>query len=268
MDRKKILQQIANTLHINVQQVKQDGLLQGKFGIAIFFYHYARYTGDESYNDFPNEYIDYISNKTGKDKAENFAEGLSGIGWGIDYLIKNRFIDVADDNIFEEVDNAILQFNLSDFEKEIELPIPLFSKGLYFLQRKNDDTLKTTIPQIERFLQKNNPLQLPVVYIYSIMYVLSECIKMNIEPDLGNNLFEKLQSVFAYKNGTEIMNKEEALGNFWFNFIFPNRMQPLSQKTSFFNKSSDHLLKTGTISYDHLSIYNGLAGIGLSLMSK
>ena len=36
------LLQIANCLSINVQKLKSPGLLEGKMGVAVFLYHYAR----------------------------------------------------------------------------------------------------------------------------------------------------------------------------------------------------------------------------------
>ena len=265
MDKRKILQQIANTLYINVQQAKQSGLLQGKLGIAIFFYHYARYTGDESYNVFPNEYIEFLFNYLDKGKIEDFANGVSGIGWGFDYLTKNKFIE-TDDNILEDVDIAIEGLNPSDFEREFVLPIPLFSKGIYFLQRKNNDVLKETIPQIESFLQKNNPCQLPLMYVNSIFYVLTECVNCNIDADLCNYLLKKLQVESNYITKSETIDIEKIYINCLFDFIFSNSTYRLSDKAYLSYLSLNHVLID--LNYDNLSIYNGLAGIGLSIMLK
>jgi lantibiotic modifying enzyme len=251
MDKNMILSKIANTLYINMQQVKQYGLLQGRLGIAIFFYHYARYIQDESYNDLPNEYIKYLFARLGRGNAESFADGLSGIGWGIDYVIRNGFIK-ANDDMLDEVDAVIENLNLSDFVKEIALPIPLFSKGLYFLQRKNRDALKATILQTKDYFQNDFLRQLPVLYMNSITYVLKKCVGLGIETGLCNGLLKKLHLVTTQKTG-----KNE--------FLFNLQTLTLTGEAGLLNKLPERIPEI--VCFENLSIYNGLAGMGLSLMN-
>jgi len=54
------LQRIANVLLLNASFTDNLGLLNGKMGIAIFFYQYARYTGNKVYEDYAGELIDEI----------------------------------------------------------------------------------------------------------------------------------------------------------------------------------------------------------------
>jgi len=45
------LQRIANVLLLNASFTDNLGLLNGKMGIAVFFYHYARLTENNIYQD-------------------------------------------------------------------------------------------------------------------------------------------------------------------------------------------------------------------------
>ena len=300
MDKEKeLLQQIANMLFINTQRVNQYGLLQGKLGIAIFFYHYARYTGDERYNDFPNEYVEYIYEKLGKDSFENFADGLSGIGWGIDYIIKEGFVD-ADDDMLEKVDEEVIKIDYSDFVKEIELPIPLFSKGLYFIQRNNKGIFSNIVRQIDIFFQKSLDKQIPMMYINSIVYFLLISVKQGVEVNLCKTIVDKIfnslrQSVesksFSDMDNLLMLQKNISLMDDYdaakWEQIVMNR--PFTNDMEFIHNISylDFLFSQGKRTcldinelynimpavikqpnYGNLSIYCGLASVGIKIMRK
>ena len=49
------LRRIANVLLLNASFIDNPGLLNGKMGIAIFFYHYSRYTKNKIYEDYAGE---------------------------------------------------------------------------------------------------------------------------------------------------------------------------------------------------------------------
>ena len=44
--------------HLDVY--KRQGLYNGKMGMVIFFFHYARYTGNSLYQDFAEEFLNEI----------------------------------------------------------------------------------------------------------------------------------------------------------------------------------------------------------------
>lgn len=288
-----ILHQIANTLYINTQRVKFFGLLQGRLGIAIFFYHYARYTGNKAYSDFSDEYIEFIHDKLGEAKPEMFADGLSGVGWGLDYIIKNGFVE-ADDNMFEDIDVAVSKLDIPMFLKEMELPLPLFSKGLYFLQRNNNPMLSATIQQIVAFFQKYPAQHMPGMYLNSIIYVLVTCSRLNIESEICNQILEMLFTV-SKQNLTNnnysaeacillrktinwmpeahfpmwkaLLNdmdlSKEAIHTYWIDFLFFNKERTVYDQMNLFQFLVSALEQ---LNYENISIYNGLTGIGLGLL--
>jgi hypothetical protein len=295
---KEILQQIANTLLINVQQVKQYGLLQGKLGIAIFFYHYARYTGDKRYNTFPDEYIGFIFDKLGVNTSKWFADGLSGIGWGIDYMIKEGFLD-ADDNVLEEIDLAVDQINIPDFQKEMELTIPLFSKGLYFMQRDKPDIIRQTVYQLDKFMHTHPFTNAPFTYINSIIYFILTSIKKTIEVDLCKTLLDKLFAVVEHninadrrltgmdylllKKNISLMDddipKWKQLLTNQTNVNLPKNIYDISFVDFLFSQGKQYDLSNATFyplspeiikpsNHDCRSIYNGAAGIGIFIINN
>ncbi|HEX3009512.1 MAG TPA: lanthionine synthetase LanC family protein, partial [Bacteroidales bacterium] len=103
------LQRIANVLLLNASFIDNLGLLNGKMGIAIFFYHYAKYTGNEVYSEYAGELIDEIYSEINTSTPIDFENGLTGIGWGIEYLVQNGFVEADTDEVLEQIDEAVYQ---------------------------------------------------------------------------------------------------------------------------------------------------------------
>lgn len=86
------LKKIANVLVLNASFTDNPGLLNGKMGIAIFFYHYSRYSDNKNYEEYAGELIDEIYSEINTNTPVNLADGLIGIGWGIEYLVQSGFV--------------------------------------------------------------------------------------------------------------------------------------------------------------------------------
>jgi hypothetical protein len=108
----KTLQKIANLLILNLQNVENLGLLNGKMGIAIFLYHYARYASQPVYSDQADELLDelFAALNTGS-IPPLLTNDVAGVGFGLDYLIKNHFIETDDkpDELFKDTDIRLSQ---------------------------------------------------------------------------------------------------------------------------------------------------------------
>ncbi len=143
----KRLQRIANVLLLNASFLDNPGLLNGKMGIAIFFYHYSRYKKNKIYEDYAGELVDEIYEEINTSTPVNFENGLTGIGWGIEYLVKNGFVQADTDEALEEVDNIVYRNSLYR-PFLLESGKDLFGYGLYFLARlrergSDNNNLKT-----------------------------------------------------------------------------------------------------------------------------
>lgn len=106
------LRQIANHLIINSSFLTDLSLYHGKMGIVLFFYSYARYTGNTVYEEFAGELLDEIFEEIHDRIGVDFENGLSGIGWGILYLLQNEYIGGNPDDILEEIDRKLMEVNL------------------------------------------------------------------------------------------------------------------------------------------------------------
>ena len=130
------LQRIANVLLLNASFTDNLGLLNGKMGVAIFFYHYAKYSGNNIYEVYAGELIDEIYDEININTPMDFSNGLTGIGWGIGYLVDNRFVDADTEEALVDIDNAVYN-SLINRSLLIDDDNNLFGYGFYFLSRFN-----------------------------------------------------------------------------------------------------------------------------------
>lgn len=128
------LQRIGNILLINASFIENPGLLNGKTGISVFFYEYGRYLKNKIYTDYAGELIDEIYEEIAINTPLNFASGLTGIGWGIEYLVKNKFVDADTDEVLADIDNAVNRGILNN-PLLLENENDLFGYGHYCLSR-------------------------------------------------------------------------------------------------------------------------------------
>lgn len=195
------LRRITNILMLNASFIDNIGLLNGKTGISIFFYEYGRYTGNKVYTDYASELIDEIyEEEIAVNTPMNFANGLTGIGWGIEYLVKHKFVDADTDEALADIDNAVYGGILNN-PLLLESENDLFGYGHYCLSRlqgheNDDDNLNTRVKKEhlihlinecekllvhKRYLELNI-LQLSVATINSLLWFLLEADRLGLFP--------------------------------------------------------------------------------------
>jgi len=163
----KILLTIANTITANMGNTTEIGLFNGKMGLAIFFYEYARYTGDCRYEKMADSLIDEVFANTKYLAITSVANGYGGIGIGLTYLLKKNLVSGSVSEIFHELDDCMLTDIRTIFFNDIKERHQMFSSGMYFVFRRmlplaNEEQY---LNQILSFYKK-----LPLSTIYSRQY--------------------------------------------------------------------------------------------------
>lgn len=100
---------MLNQLILQSSFLPNLGLLTGKMGIAIFFVHYSKSSSEKMYEDIADELMDEIWEEIHKEIPLSLEAGLCGIGWGIEYLIQNGFVEGDSYEICEDVDKKIME---------------------------------------------------------------------------------------------------------------------------------------------------------------
>ena len=114
----KILERIIRHLIIYSASLDNIGLMNGKMGIALFFYHLYRVTKSENHLAFANSLAEDIMSKTKYRIPRTFFDGLIGIAWGFNHLIINGFIAFDDEDVLTEHDQALLEINTANLFDE------------------------------------------------------------------------------------------------------------------------------------------------------
>ena len=130
----KELRHIADTLVLKGSLVDCPGLVYGKTGIAIFFFHYVQHTGNELYEDYAMDLIGEMQSQIHNNSPANYESGLAGIGVGMDYLTGNHFLS-ADNDFFEDIDKRMYRAVMYDPWPDFSLYNGLTGYGRYWLMR-------------------------------------------------------------------------------------------------------------------------------------
>lgn len=130
----KDLQQIADMLLLNGTLTECPGLIHGKMGIAIFFFHYAKFTANELFADYAMDVIGEMLNQIHTNSPADYEKGIAGIGVGIDYLIRHSFL-LTDDDICEDFDDRMRRAVIYEQCTNFSLYGGLTGYGRYWISR-------------------------------------------------------------------------------------------------------------------------------------
>ena len=128
-------QRTTNALLLNGSFINNLGLMHGKMGIAIYFFQLARQTNNQIYEGYAGELIDEIYEEISANTPVEFENGLAGIGWGIEYLAQNGFIDADTNEVLAEFDHTLSHELVHHCPESISLLDGLMGLGFYFLMR-------------------------------------------------------------------------------------------------------------------------------------
>lgn len=103
----------------------------------IFLFHYARHSGNSLYEDFAMEQFGEINRDISVETPIGLGNGLCGIGWGILHLSHNGFIEDNTNEILEEMDERIMEYDLTRM-KDLSLENGFQGMALYLSERLKD----------------------------------------------------------------------------------------------------------------------------------
>lgn len=173
---------IANMVSLDLQEGKEVTLIGGKLGATLFYYELSGYTGIKMYNEIADDLLGEVMDGIQEIKDNSMNQGFSGIGWGINYLIRNEFVE-ADSDTLADIEYHIFSKESINFHTGFSL----LSPALYLLSRPecilNDcvDRVSTLLNTCSYYClsiydDKKKPLDL----INSMLYFLIELKKRNI----------------------------------------------------------------------------------------
>lgn len=151
-------EKMVHRLLLQSSFVKNPGLLHGKMGMALCFFEYGRHTGCAVYTEAGEELLDTLWTQMHAEMPFHFDSGLSGIGWGVEYLLQNGFIGGDGNEVCEEIDRKIMQINLR------RLNDPTLERGL-------DGICYYVSARIRGAISQKNPLPFDEEYLNDVRAV-------------------------------------------------------------------------------------------------
>lgn len=107
-----LYQRALSYLIMNSRFVSNLGLFHGKMGFVLFFSIYAKHSRNELYNQFAYDLLDEVYEDIHNDVLLSFENGLCGIGWAIEFLVQNGYMEGDTDEILEDIDKRIMEYNV------------------------------------------------------------------------------------------------------------------------------------------------------------
>lgn len=186
--------QLADNFLINSSSIQEPGLYNGKMGAAICLFECYKISGNEIYEICARELISQLFELIPSRMPFDFENGLTGIGWGIEYLAQYGFIGNEKNLILDEIDKRLFVAILKS--RTLMSNSGIYGAGIYFIQRikpfkssepnlfeKNKIQLASYLrDDCERLLCRNaqfvfNTPELNMEQVNSIIYFYSEMIK-------------------------------------------------------------------------------------------
>jgi lantibiotic modifying enzyme len=159
---KEKISEIAETLVKHTGDLKDNiGLMGGKIGIALFYFYYAKLLGEDKYADYGVELISDVFDVINNDFTyHTHAGGLAGIGWTVEHLAQNDFIDTDTNEVLADLDPYLHKTMIYDIENEnYDFLHGAVGNGVYFLGRLNSEKskeyLKELIDQMDKISHKD-----------------------------------------------------------------------------------------------------------------
>lgn len=211
----KILQQVANTIVTNLANTEPTSLFNGKIGVCLFLYKYARYSGNKVYEDIASNMMDDVLEQLALDMSPSIMDGLAGIGYGLIELLREEFIEGdPDEDIFQDMDAVLLRNIKPLLTKEINTSTPLYSSGIYLISRMSfhkesvesawiSEVIECAIDVISNYVKKGQVPKLSL--LNSMLYAFGKLIKI-IETDKAK--IESLLTDILYLSSLSIQQKE------------------------------------------------------------
>jgi lantibiotic modifying enzyme len=151
------LSEISDALLKNTEKLENSiGLMGGKAGVALFFFYYAQLTMEEKYIEYAHELIADIFDIINKESCfHTFAGGLAGVGWMMEHLVQNDFVEANTDEILQDLDPFLHKSMVYDSENgNYDFLHGAVGKGAYFLERLSKKESKDYLIELVNLLDK------------------------------------------------------------------------------------------------------------------
>ena len=133
---------IDHALLLYCDLLKKAGLAHGKFGVALYFYLRAGTGKDGVYAMTADMLLEDVMEELTLDMPVDFLYGITGIGWGVEFLIRQGMVSANRDEVLEELDEAVAK-SMDNSKSDLLLfcSFLLYYQARLTDRRKDEDTV-------------------------------------------------------------------------------------------------------------------------------
>lgn len=223
-------ERIANHLMLQSFLQNEVGLFKGQMGVVLAMAQFYKHTNDEIFLDFVYDLLEIILSRVNKGLSFSLSNGLSGIGWGIEYLIQNKFVEGESVEVCEELDLKIMETDP---------------------KRITDWSLETGFEGL----------------LLYILYHLQGAIKQGSKFPFDSNYLSDIYSVCKSIKNKDVNESLHSLLDIYIDFVANKVMPDYNPQIISFTSNLPHIYYDKLTSYP-LGMNNGLAGVLIHLLGK
>lgn len=165
-------QRLLHQLVLHSNDVPARGLMDGQMGIVLVLSEYERVRKLTPLKIVAKFLLEQITDNLSTENPLEFANGLTGIGWGVEYLLQNKFQRGSGTAICAAIDQKLMQQNIlrqTDFSLD---------KGL-------EGWFHYVIAHIQG-AQREGSRVFDAAYLQDCLTVCTNLLRQDITPSLKN----------------------------------------------------------------------------------
>ncbi len=265
----KKLFDISTILQQHYDKEKKLGLLSGKTGVAYFFILYGEFLNDDSISERGHKILaETIEEINQGFNFPTFCSGIAGIGWVLEMICEEGFLEINSKEIFSEIDIFLDKIMASNFEQDnYDFLHGYLGEAMYFLKRyqnansiKNRNKYKVILIKVISVLQKTALENKELVYWESYVQAKNEIKVINLGLAHGmSSIINFLARLVIYQDFEPLVSPLLIKAT---RFILSVKSDAPSSKSLFPSWINQ---KQKTVEYSRLAWCYGDLGIGLSL---
>jgi hypothetical protein len=134
------IEDLADYLLLNGTLQTGSGLWHGKTGVAVFFLYYAKHTGNDLFEEYASDLITAVQSDLYAGMPSDYESGIAGTGAGIEYLIRQGFLEPENNRIFADFDRRIYHAVMHEMPADLTLTDGFSGWGRYLVYRLQGKT--------------------------------------------------------------------------------------------------------------------------------
>jgi len=121
---------------IEIKSENDYSLYKGKTGLSLCYFILYTLTSNVAYEVKAKNLMDELSENISDVESLQFSEGLAGIGWAIEWLAQNDYIDANTDEILEDLDDELYKTVVYAKSASLSLETGTIGRAMYFFRRR------------------------------------------------------------------------------------------------------------------------------------